>query len=592
MRQMKIIYTPTNSLEEFRDAAFRAARIGATHMMAGQMPRSRWMWEKDLTDPYVNWSMGQAQIFKLMCPPKLREYLPLDHIKECFELFCKRCEILKEYDLEPALFSNEPFWLPEQVYRDHPDWRGARCDHPRRSRHAYFSPNVCNPEVLEMYQWAIQQICRQTGLSYINFKTNDCGGGLAFSSGTYCGPNGPESSRSVSMAEQVCGFIDAIYSGARAGGILEPIVHFSSDLEFKEPEYAVNASVINLKENRLINHKDRNGKIQMKVIGGTGLTEQVIPKLPKGISFLGAVSKLRSSDVPVKVLRLNRSELNEAYAIVTAVETCKPRDITEEYAALKVAAEEIVGSEQAGALCNALNALDQAYSHIEDAGLDLIQYGCMHQRWINRPFLLFPEALSEGEKAYYRDYQFQAQSEDHADDLMDLQGIEGVRGFTSVFMLGEMVRKADRYIDEAISELTGIAEDEHLKSMNLEVNLLIRRVKVYRCFLHNMLNACRFQELKDRTDPEIEPIHSCRWPTRDDKRAEEYQEIMRAEIDNAYELAALLDGYMERIFPNCTENDEDIFTFSVHLPEQLRHKAEIMLDHMTDDCRVYETNNV
>lgn len=41
--------------------------LGGTHMMVGDLPRSRWMWERDLKDPYSNWSMGHAQLFKLVC---------------------------------------------------------------------------------------------------------------------------------------------------------------------------------------------------------------------------------------------------------------------------------------------------------------------------------------------------------------------------------------------------------------------------------------------------------------------------------------------------------------------------------------------
>ncbi len=47
-------------------------------------------------------------------------------------------------------------------------------------------------------------------------------------------------------------------------------------------------------------------------------------------------------------------------------------------------------------------------------------------------FCSSPE-LPEEEKEYYRKYQFQALTQEDAADLMNLQGIEGVRGFTSHF---------------------------------------------------------------------------------------------------------------------------------------------------------------
>ncbi len=594
MKEVKLIYTPVNSFEEFKKAADQAKEAGATHFMAGQLPRSRWMWEEDLTNPYVNWSMGQAQIFKLKCPPELEEFLPKEHINECFRIFKERCLYLKEIGLKPGLFSNEPFWLPEEVYRKHPEWRGARCDHPRRSRKPYYSPCIENPEVLSMYKWAITEICKETGLDYINFKTNDCGGGLSFSSGTYSGPNGASRYKNISMADQVCGFIDAIYDGAKEGGIEEPVVHFSSDLELKEPEYSVNAAIIKLKDDQLINHRDKYGNDQMKVVGGTGLTETVIPGIPKNISLVSSLSGLLHSKEPVKILKLNATDLNDGFEILKSVIKNAPNNKSDEFACLYESACNIVGEEMAGTLVDAWADIDDAQRHIEDMGLDLIQYGCMHQRWINRPFVLFPEELTEEESAYYSKFQFQAQTKEHFFDLMDLQGIEGVRGFAAVFMIKEMSRKANNKISAAINRLNhimNVLDWNHDACKKLD--LLKRRLMVYRCFISNIRNACEFQELVDRTDKEKTPELSLRWPTRSDSRAEEFQVITRNEIDNAYELSKLCKGHMDELFI-CAESDEleDIFTFSKKLPDQLIRKAEIMLDHMTDSARVYETNNI
>ena len=65
--------------------------------------------------------------------------------------------------------------------------------------------------------------------------------------------------------------------------------------------------------------------------------------------------------------------------------------------------------------------------------------------------------------------------------------------------------------------------------------------------LRYITNAVQFQELADRTDFETPPQLSLRWPTRDDRRIEEFQNITRAEIDNVTLLADLLDGYEEQI---------------------------------------------
>jgi hypothetical protein len=68
--------------------------------------------------------------------------------------------------------------------------------------------------------------------------------------------------------------------------------------------------------------------------------------------------------------------------------------------------------------------------------------------------------------------------------------------------------------------------------------------------------------------------------------------ITRAEIDNAYALADLIEGYEEKLFPVTDEAHEDIFTFGPHLAAQIRQKAEIMLNHQLDGNRVYERHNI
>lgn len=105
--------------------------------------------------------------------------------------------------------------------------------------------------------------------------------------------------------------------------------------------------------------------------------------------------------------------------------------------------------------------------------------------------------LAKENREYYRNYQFQALTEEHANDMMNLQGIEGERGFIATFVLAETMKKV-------IGSL-------------------------------------------DRTDFENLPQLSLRWPTRNDSRIEEFQNITR---------------------------------------------AEIMLDHMNDGSRVYETHNI
>lgn len=643
MRRINVFNIVTDSLEDFRNVALKAKEMGATHLMVSHMPRSRWMWEQDLTDPYPNWSMDHAQLFKLVCPPELKEFLPQEHIAECFALLKARCDILREVGLKPALFSNEPFWLPEEVYRAHPAWRGARCDHPRRSKKPYYSPCVDNPEVLAMYKYAMEILCRETGIDYIQFMSNDSGGGLCWSIGTYVGPNGPESCRSRSMADRVTGFLDALTEGAKEAGV-DIVVNFNSDIPFKAKEISVATACPKLKDNQIVNGMNNKNEVVITTIFDMGVPGMPVKKIPRMVKFVKFARAALDCDTPVIMMDVPRSDFEEAWEVYSQMQQQKPASIDGCFKVLKDAAVEIISrnlwadtidrEEAAKAVVDNLACkmvdmwyhIDEAFTHLSHTGLDLIMYGCQHQRWINRPFVLFPMELAEEDRAYYRRFQFQALTEENTNDLMNLQGIEGVRGFTATFMLEETMKKAIGSLDAAISlideMLSGLVagsanansvadeaankrmpesadkdinetiNESAAREMNNKLALLRRRLVAEKCFFRNIVNAARFQELVDRTDFENPPACELRWPTRNDSRIEEFQNITRGEIDNMYELIAALEGNLEEIILCTTPEKEDIFLYSTEFVEQLKRKAEIMLEHMNDGCRVYETHNI
>lgn len=106
------------------------------------------------------------------------------------------------------------------------------------------------------------------------------------------------------------------------------------------------------------------------------------------------------------------------------------------------------------------------------------------------------------------------------------------------------------------------------------------------------VNASKFQTLVDDIDYEATPALDCRWPTRNDPRIEEYQNITRSEIDNAYRLADLIEGHEKELLQIAAPGQEDIFVLSPDIVSQIRRKAEIMLDHQLDGNRVFERHNI
>ena len=219
MEAKRIFNCPTETLEEFERAAKQAAMLGYTHMTVSDLPKSIWQWNRDRFDPYPNWGMMHAALFKVYVPEKLRKYLPCDYAEKNLQIVADRCKILKKYGLKAAFHGCEPAWLPEEVYREHPDWRGGRCDHPRRARKAYFSPCIDNEEVLAMYREAVAAICRVAPIENFTFMTNDSGGGICWGIYLYPGQNGPAACAHISFKDRITKFLSTLQAGAADAGL-------------------------------------------------------------------------------------------------------------------------------------------------------------------------------------------------------------------------------------------------------------------------------------------------------------------------------------------------------------------------------------
>lgn len=586
MEKKLILDVNTECLEEFGNLADKAKKLNVTHMMVGHLPRSRWMWETDLNDPYPNWCMRHAQLFKLVCPPKLEKYLPVNFIKKCYKIVKDRCDILRPLGIKGALFSNEPFWLPEAVYLDHPSWRGARCDHPRRAKHPYYSPCIDNTEVLELYYYAVKELVSETGIDFISFMSNDSGGGLCWSNGTYVGPNGPDSCRNRSMSERINGFLDVLNAGGKDAGI-DLTLSFNANINFKAAETGAAEAWRSAKDNYIINGRNNRGEYQIEM---QNREREWIKGIPNFFGFAENIGAAFKAGKQIVVFQLIQTDFGENWKYMENNIADMPVTYKQCTAAIYETTGQITGNDCADLLTDVYHHINEGELHFSHDGLGLIMYGIVHQRWINRPFVLFPEELTEDERSYYRRFQFQALDEEHANDLLDMQNIECIRGFSAAFLLSETVRKATASFNRAISLLAELsAKKPEVKEKAL---MLIRRLEVYNCLMKTCVNAALFQDLADNINKDISPPLDCKWPTRNDPRIEQYQNITRSEIDNAYRLADLLDGYEERIFNVTDDANEDIFVFGPHLVSQIRRKAEIMLNHQLEGNRVFERHNI
>ncbi len=593
MKKRKVLFTfPSQSLDEFERCAEEASELGATHVYISQIEKSRWLWERDLRDPYPNWSMLLTSLFKIIRPPAIKTHLPAEFADRNYEYVAQKARIAAQHGLQAAMLLKEPFYLPEGVFRDHPDWRGARCDHPRRARNHYFSPCVDHPDVLAMYRDAVQMLCRDTGVDYFQILTNDSGGGLCWSTGLYSGANGPAHCRNRSMAERIRGFLDALQDGAREVGV-ELEVEINSNIGYKENEHGMDGVWPHLRTRQTVNGRDRAGRVRTgEASTNHEYTLAPVRNLSQPFSFARALETADRGDFANLRVVLTPTDFDEYSFLLRGYRRRRTRGPVDRAKLAGELAKEIAGAGQAHRLAEAWELLEAAVEHFRDTALEGLVSCAVNQRWINRPFVLFPDELDPQEKAHYRPFLFQANDETHANDLLDIQNSSFVRGHSGVFIATRALDKATAKLNRAAELVTEVADVTEDEPRAAKLSLHADRIRLLACLLQNAKNAIRFQHVVDTTDYERSPEISSEWPLDAEPNLLRFEEITRSEIDNTYEIIRLIRGREATMLElAATPELEDVFQLSPRICEQLEKKTHIMLDHLLDGKRLYETHN-
>jgi hypothetical protein len=100
-------------------------------------------------------------------------------------------ELGRRYGLKPGVCMFEPRTMPERFFARYPSLRGARVDHPFRSRLPRYTMAQDHPIVQRHYREALQKVMKRVpDLSYMSVWTNDSGAGFEHTASLYVGRNG------------------------------------------------------------------------------------------------------------------------------------------------------------------------------------------------------------------------------------------------------------------------------------------------------------------------------------------------------------------------------------------------------------------
>ena len=586
----------TENLKDFEEFALRAKLSGATHinLTNEDLPLSRWQYDTP-GDPYPSWVITNIGLLKIATPEALKPYIPQDYAESVMAILEARCKILRKHGLKATFQTFEPQMLPEQVYVDYPLWRGPRVDHPMRSRVARWAPDIDNPEVLELYKESLSILFKRCPeIEIFSFKTNDSGTGLSWSRGLYDGSGGTSFYRSRNMDERLLGFFNAFQETAsKIGGNIEIDIGWTRE---RLPARIAK----NLPKGMAIENHEGPDATPFKAEVGFLLDyfQFYYPVLgiPQPVNFLNDLERAsKSSAKRLFVFIGDRFNRDLYFSIYDNFNIQPSQGIISNLQFLNDLAAKIYGKENADNIFNIWFALGEAQK-LDDAintGGIIFYLGGVQQRWITRPFVPFPDELAPEEKNYYRQFQFQAKTEEDANDMANLQASRVYKGWSGSFHISIAMNEIRRNIRTARSAISGIMKTGLTNEQSKEFQLLDLRLQAFNLLCNNTENAIIYQAIIDhvkavgcKPDPNPPGQNQSSW----DRSL--ILETARKEIDNTALLIKLLESTGDVILDKASvKQEEDIRRLGPDLVDQLKLKLKIMNSKWLDYNRIFTVPN-
>jgi hypothetical protein len=585
-------------LAKFEQFVVKAKKNGATHVdVTFNVPPALWQYDVP-NDPYPEWYVIQPGLMKIFPNDKIRPYVDAKYSERVVALFQARCAVLRKHGIKGAYTACEPYVLPEKFFTDHPELRGARVDHPNRSRTARFSPCVDEPEVLAMYRESMQILLKRCPeIEKFSFLTSDSGSGFCWSPALYSDQNGNANCQHRPMADRVVGFMENLKSAAKdinknIDVNINPIEPRQWMIKtFDNPELITSR----LSEGLTIGG-DPNaygpeaagwGRESFRPI--LGLYNPVF----RARRLVGAFENEQSGKS--MVVSFDNPESAGFYMdLYGFFKQAKPSNSVEMMQVLRDFAATQAGDKGADDLLELWLALDGINSDLQILHFGpILNFGPVVARWINRPLVPFPENLKESEKNYYRPYLFQAKGEEQANNLIDIQAMRMFEGYGARMLVQRVYEEVNLKLDKAENHTRKLLELESNAEAAKKWKNLQNSLAVLRSFMRTVDNVVAYQVFLDlakskNIEPEANPVLG----TRSTWDRTEIMRIARNEIDNAVSLKKILESSDVILIKVASSSEEEtIRMLGPELPSQLKLKIDIMNAHWEDYKKLYTSPN-
>lgn len=600
-----------DNLALFERKAALARELGATHVpITDNLPPATWQFQRK-DDPYPGWFIQRADFFKLFPAKEIEPYVDMAYGRRVSGILEARSKILRKLGLKGHWGANLPQVMPEKFFTDHPELRGPRVDQPNRSKVAWFSMCVDQPETRRLYAEAMKNLlARCPEIETFAFLTQDSGSGFCWAPSLYPGLNGHSDCRDRPMDRRIADFLVTLHDAATkaAGHPIEISLRPIEPRQWMIPTFTpeqLDAIVRRLPRGVAVSGREGPDGRRYQAAGSSdsyanGAFHPVVGLVVPSIRFQSrraAPAGAPAADAPVRrLISLRGDEEQLAFSARLAKATAGGRagNQIERLQALRAFAVSEAGEARADDLLEAWTLIEEVQRGLVplDFG-DVLQFGHVLNRWINRPMVPFPEELSAEDKAYYRPFLFQAKGEEQAGNLVDIQAMRMFEGYGAKLLFQrvmETVIPQARNAQLRVERIRDAAKDPKDKA---RWELMARRLEVAVCLMHSADNMVAYQAQLDRVKalgikPEPNPVLGVQssWDRTD------LMETARKEIDNTVHLMRLLGdqpGQYLDLAP--VPEEETIMKLGPEIVAQLKRKIDLMNAHWLDYDRLFTKPN-
>ena len=595
----------------FERKAELARRLGATHVpLTDGLPPAKWQFDPP-DDPYPAWFIQRPDFFKLFPAPEVAPFVDQAYGRRVVTILEERCKILRRLGLKAHWAANIPQVMPEAFFTAYPQLRGPRVDQPNRSRLARFSMCTDQPETLRLYAVAMKNLLAHCPeIESFGFLTQDSGSGFCWVPALYPGLNGNSDCKDRPMAERISSFLIALHDAAKSAGhdveiSLNPVTPRQWMIPSFSPEQ-LDAIVHRLPRGLAVQGREGPDGRSFRALGGSdayahGAFYPVVGITVPDLRWLrtGRTPAAAGPDVGAPVrrlvsLRAEESVMDFNARVYEATRSSLHGNAVEGLAALRAFAVGEAGEAGADRLLEAWFLLDDAEHGLTALEFgEMLQFGHVLNRWINRPMLPFPAELSAADTAYYRPFLFQAKGAEQAGNLADIQAMRMYEGYGARLLFQRVIETVVPNVEGARTRILALRDAAPDATARARWDLLARRLEAAICLLHSADHMVGYQAQLDRVKslavaPEPNPVLGTEssWDRTDLMR------LAREEIDNTAHLQRLLQGSADPILDLATlPEDETIMRLGPDLPAQLKRKIDLMNAHWLDYDRLFTKPN-